>query len=117
MENYVFEFPATKTLEQRAHVGVVGSGDLEVLLQPGNEGKAIVEVKTGTDGFRAVWQTVLERFFSANDVAMNVRINDFGATPGMVAIRLAQALEVSRAHDTSPILPPWNFERVTSRMG
>jgi malonate decarboxylase delta subunit len=95
----VFEFPATKTLKQRAHVGVVGSGDLEVLIQPNNEGKVIVEVRTGTDGFGAVWKTVLERFFKENDTAMNVSINDFGATPGMVTFRLAQALEVSKRYD------------------
>lgn len=99
METYVFEFSATKTLKQRAHVGVVGSGDLEVLIQPNNEGKVIVEVKTGTDGFGTVWKSVLERFFAVNDVAMNVCINDFGATPGVITLRLAQALEVSKPHD------------------
>jgi malonate decarboxylase delta subunit len=34
MERLEFEFPAKRTISQRAHVGVVGSNDLEVLLEP-----------------------------------------------------------------------------------
>jgi malonate decarboxylase delta subunit len=40
---------------------------------------------------------VLDRFFARNDFAAAVEINDSGATPGTVALRLAQAVEESRS--------------------
>ena len=46
--------------------------------------------------FGKTWAKVLERFFTVHDVAATVKINDFGATPGVVTMRLAQALEVSQ---------------------
>lgn len=96
METLTFEYPATKTLPNRAHVGVVGSGDLEVLMEPSNESRAQVIVRTGCTGFNETWRSVLERFFTVHDVAANIKVNDFGATPGVVSLRLAQALEVSQ---------------------
>ncbi|PTM56855.1 malonate decarboxylase subunit delta [Desmospora activa] len=94
METLSFEYAATKPLKNRAHVGVVGSGDLEVLLEGSEEPKARIVVRTGSEGFGQTWQAVLERFFTIHDVAANVTINDFGATPGVVKLRLEQALEV-----------------------
>lgn len=95
METLTFEYDATKTIHQRSHVGVVGSGDLEVILAPSNEGLAQIHIRTGSEGFGEVWKTVLDRFFTVNDIEAKVTINDFGATPGVVHLRLAQALEVS----------------------
>ena len=38
MENIEFNYPEAKRLiTKRAHVGVVGSGDMEVLLEPNRE--------------------------------------------------------------------------------
>ncbi len=34
MEQLEFTYPAKRKVNKRAHVGVVGSGDLEVLLEP-----------------------------------------------------------------------------------
>lgn len=96
METLTFEYPASQTLNERAHVGVVGSGDLEILVEPSLDAKTNVTVRTGSTGFKATWENVLERFFSQNDVAAIIKINDFGATPGVVSMRLAQALEVSQ---------------------
>lgn len=100
METLTFEYPATKTLPNRVHVGVVGSGDLEILMEPSNESRAQVIVRTGCTGFNETWSLVLERFFTVHDVAANIKVNDFGATPGVVALRLAQALEVSQNHES-----------------
>ncbi|BDG36206.1 malonate decarboxylase subunit delta [Saccharococcus caldoxylosilyticus] len=96
METLFFEYPATKTLPRRAHVGVVGSGDLEILMEPSAEARTKVTVRTSVKGFGKTWAKVLERFFTVHDVAATVKINDFGATPGVVTMRLAQALEVSQ---------------------
>lgn len=95
METLAFEFPAGSSIEQRAHVGVVGSGDLEILIEPA-DGAARVQVCTSVDGYGEIWRRVLQRFFERHAVAATLRINDFGATPGVVALRLEQALEASR---------------------
>lgn len=95
MEKFTYSFPATKKIEQPAHVGVVGSGDLEVLIEPTDDDKAVFEIRTGITGFQETWKKVIERFVSRNDFSARYTINDFGATPGIVTIRLAQALEVS----------------------
>lgn len=96
MERLSFTYPARHSLTRRAHVGVVGSGDLEVLLEPSSDPQAHVSVTTSVDGFGAVWKNVLDRFFTRFDGAAVIEINDFGATPGVVMLRLEQAAEVLR---------------------
>ena len=93
----LFVCSASGNVPRCAHVGVVGSGDLEVLLEPSKEGKATVNIRTSVDGYGPVWKEVLDRFFSKYQGAANVEINDFGATPGTVMLRLEQAVEVSEA--------------------
>jgi malonate decarboxylase delta subunit len=89
MENLTFDYPAQRAVTARAHVGVVGSGDLEVLLSPAS---AMI-VRTSVDGYGHIWKSVLDRFFTRYDGAAQIEINDFGATPGVVALRLAEAVE------------------------
>ncbi|WP_173917546.1 malonate decarboxylase subunit delta [Halobacillus sp. Marseille-Q1614] len=95
METMFFEYPADKSIAQRAHVGVVGSGDLEVLVTPSEEPRIQVQVRTGMTGFNDTWEKVIERFCKQYEAQANIQVNDFGATPGVVSLRLAQALEVS----------------------
>ncbi len=59
-------------------------------------GNASVVVRTSVTGFGATWKAVLGRFFVRNPVAVQIEINDFGATPAVVALRLEQALEAAR---------------------
>ncbi|MEO3810319.1 malonate decarboxylase acyl carrier protein [Sphaerisporangium sp. B11E5] len=91
-----FEFPGGPAPARRAHVGVVGSGDLEVLMTPA-AGAARVRVRTSVDGFDEVWRVVLGRFFARHPVAAVFELNDAGATPGVVALRLRQAVEEGRS--------------------
>ena len=95
METFSFEYPAGKKPVQRAHTGVVGSGDMEILLEPVNNGRSEFIVRTASDGFQEIWKAVFDRFVATNDVAARFTINDFGATPGVVNLRLAQVLELS----------------------
>lgn len=95
LEVLTYSFPATKKIESQAHIGVVGSGDLEIIMKPSDKEYTEVTIRTGTTGFNDTWKSVLERFFSQNEVSAKIKINDFGATPGVVSLRLAQALEVS----------------------
>jgi malonate decarboxylase delta subunit len=94
MERHTYAFPGTTPVSRRAHVGVVGSGDLEVLVEPADCG-ATVDLRTSVDGYGETWHAVLERFFSRADIAATVQINDFGATPGTVSLRLSQAVEAA----------------------
>jgi malonate decarboxylase delta subunit len=95
MEQIEFNYPAKRKVHERAHVGVVGSGDLEVLLEPAEDEVAHVFIRTSVDGFRDTWKAVLDRFFANYDGAARIQINDAGATPGSVQLRLEQAVEVS----------------------
>jgi malonate decarboxylase delta subunit len=97
METLNFAYEAKRPLQRRAHVGVVGSGDLEVLIEPSHGSGADVRVRTSVAGYASVWKQVLDRFFSAFDYAARVEINDFGATPGTVTLRLEQAAEEVRS--------------------
>jgi malonate decarboxylase delta subunit len=95
MEQIEFDYPeAKRRISRRAHVGVVGSGDMEVLLEPSQGGGAHVSITTSVDGFRDSWKAVFDRFFSKFDGAVRIDINDAGATPGSVLLRLEQAVEV-----------------------
>jgi malonate decarboxylase delta subunit len=95
MERIEFDYPAAKRrILKKAHVGVVGSGDMEVLLEPSPGESAHVSITTSVDGFRDTWRAVLARFFAKFDGAVQIDINDAGATPGSVLLRLEQAVEV-----------------------
>ncbi|HEX7681931.1 MAG TPA: malonate decarboxylase subunit delta [Trinickia sp.] len=95
MEHLTFDYPARRAVAARAHVGVVGSGDLEVLFAPNDAMQARVVVNTSVDGYGHIWKSVLDRFFTRFDGAASIEINDFGATPGVVALRLAEAVEAA----------------------
>jgi malonate decarboxylase delta subunit len=95
MEQIEFTYPAKRKILERAHVGVVGSGDLEVLLEPADGEVTRVFIRTSVDGFRDTWKTVLDRFFAKYEGAVRIQINDAGATPGSVQLRLQQAVEMS----------------------
>ena len=95
MEQIEFDYPAAKRgILKKAHVGVVGSGDMEVLLEPSPGEGAQVSITTSVDGFRDTWKAVFDRFFSKFDGSVRIDINDAGATPGSVLLRLEQAVEV-----------------------
>jgi malonate decarboxylase delta subunit len=95
MEQMEFNYPAKRQIPKRAHVGVVGSGDMEVLFEPAGGEVAQVSIRTSVDGFRDTWRAVLDRFFAKYDGAVRIQINDAGATPGRVMLRLEQAVEAS----------------------
>lgn len=95
MERIELTYPAARKVTRRGYAGVVASGDLEVLLEPAAEGGAHVVIRTSVNGFGATWKAVLDRFFSKYDGAVRIEINDSGATPGGVMLRLEQAVEAS----------------------
>ncbi|QNH14488.1 malonate decarboxylase acyl carrier protein [Xanthomonas sp. SI] len=76
-------------------VGVVSSGNLEVLIEPQELGGAMqIEIVTAADGFGSIWQAVLDDFAARHPLRdVRISINDVGATPAVVGLRLDQAVE------------------------
>lgn len=101
MQTFSIDYPATRGLDRNVHIGAVASGDLEIVMTPTADDHASVAVRTSVDGFDTVWRRVLDRFFAESALVAHYEINDFGATPGMVALRLAQAREVADDIDTT----------------
>ncbi|MES2715496.1 MAG: malonate decarboxylase acyl carrier protein [Pseudomonadota bacterium] len=74
-------------------VGVVGSGNLEVLLEPDTPPRCSVHIETSARGFGPIWQAVVNDFHSRHALAgVRVSIHDMGATPAVVSLRLDQAV-------------------------
>ena len=96
MQTLTYDFAAKLTPVRPVHVGVVASGDLEILLEstPASD-EATVRVRTSVDGFDTVWREVLQRFFTHTPLAGRWELNDFGATPAVVTLRLRQAAEAA----------------------
>ncbi|HWZ70249.1 MAG TPA: malonate decarboxylase acyl carrier protein [Casimicrobiaceae bacterium] len=97
MEHLHYRFTGgrkTRAAESRI-VGVVASGNLEVLIEPAPlQGACTVDIDTAANGFGAVWEAVVADFFSRHPLAdVRISINDNGATPAIVALRLDQAVE------------------------
>lgn len=77
-----------------ALVGVVASGNLEVLAErvlPDTECE--IEIRTVAVGFGQVWEQVVADFVARRQPGgLRLSINDGGARPDMVSLRLAQAV-------------------------
>jgi malonate decarboxylase delta subunit len=98
MEHLVYELAETPGRAPRRAavlVGVVASGNLEVLVEAGPfPDRCRVEVQTSATGFGPIWSAVLADFAARHPLAgLSLAINDGGATPAVVALRLGQAIE------------------------
>jgi len=80
--------------ENWSHTGVVGSGDMEVLIRYEDlGGKAKFKVVTPVRGFDEIWEKVLGRFVADTKLGNAfIQINDNNSTPYIVSMRLKQAL-------------------------
>jgi malonate decarboxylase delta subunit len=76
-------------------VGVVASGNLEVLVEPADDpGRVHVEIATSARGFGEIWDAVLRDFAARHPVGgLSLSVNDSGATPAVVTLRLDQAVQ------------------------
>jgi malonate decarboxylase delta subunit len=98
MEKLIYSFPGTGQKTRRrpvALVGVVSSGNLEVLVEEADlDGSCRIVVNTSANGFGKIWEALLTDFSARHDLAnLQFSINDAGATPAVVSLRLDQALE------------------------
>jgi len=91
-------WPASR---QWALAGVVGSGNLEVLIEPTPSSPDSVEVviETSIAGYEDSWLAAIEHFATHYAVGGTlITIHDQGAVPVVIMMRLRQAL----SHLTNP---------------
>jgi malonate decarboxylase delta subunit len=96
MEKLRFSHIARQRAEgtrKMALAGVVASGNLEVLVERVlADAQCQVEIDTAAEGFAAVWQAVIDDFVERySPGGLRFSINDGGARPDTVSLRLAQA--------------------------
>lgn len=105
MEQFSMTFPAANRLPE-AHpprvCGVVSSGNLEVLIETGAPGDGcLIEVSTPAEGFQDIWAAVLRDFAERQPArGLRITINDAGATPAVVSLRLDQAMDAFRSDES-----------------
>jgi malonate decarboxylase delta subunit len=99
MEDLSFKHQARQRAggtKKTAIIGVVASGNLEVLTErvlP--QAECLVEIKTAAHGFGEVWKAVIADFVERySPGGLKFSINDGGARPDTVSIRLAQAVRL-----------------------
>ena len=99
MEKLSFKLDASKQAagtRTQAIVGVVASGNLEVLLQRASpHDVCTIEIATAAHGFGAVWEAVVHDFVARRAAGgLTISVNDGGARPDTVALRLAQGVRM-----------------------
>jgi malonate decarboxylase delta subunit len=99
METLRYDLAATRTAKgtrRIALVGVVASGNLEVLLErAGPADRCSIEITTAVHGYGALWEAVTADFVTARAAGgLRIAINDGGARPDTVALRLAQGVRL-----------------------
>lgn len=99
MEDLSYHHTALKRADgsrKTAIVGVVASGNLEVLAErvlP--DAECVLEIKTTAAGFSEVWAAVVADFVERHSPGgLRFSINDGGARPDTVSLRLAQAVRL-----------------------
>ena len=86
---------ATAAVRPYCLVGVVASGNLEILMEVRPDGgECRFGVDTAADGYGASWQAVIADFMDRHRPAgLLVSIHDNAASPAVVSLRLDQAYE------------------------
>ena len=95
METLQFSFDGGRVLPPFAPalVGVVASGNLEVLVESAAGAGCRIDIDTSARGFGPIWEAVLRDFHARHALAgLMVSIHDMGATPAVVSLRLDQAV-------------------------
>lgn len=104
MEDLTFRHSACERAggaKAMAIIGVVASGNLEVLAErvlP--DAECLIEIKTAVEGFGEVWDAVVADFVERHSPGgLKLSINDGGARPDTVSLRLAQAVRLMEEDD------------------
>ena len=95
MESLHFEFRGSRRPPpfDPVLVGVVSSGNLEVLIEPDADERCVFRIETSARGFGAIWEAVVRDFQDRHALAgTRISVHDMGATPAVVNLRLEQAV-------------------------
>ncbi len=94
--NFDFTSQPVADINKEVICGVVGSGNLEVLVSPlENSENSKFIVDTSVTGFDHIWEAVLKDFSDRYAVGgLEFKVNDMGATPAVVSLRLSQAINI-----------------------
>ncbi|MTI16849.1 malonate decarboxylase acyl carrier protein [Rhodobacteraceae bacterium RKSG542] len=89
----------TVALGEAFHLGVVGSGDLEMIIESKEQGGAVsFQILSPVTGFDDLWKRVADAFVRESGLGnAHIEINDNNATPAVVMLRLRQALAEATA--------------------
>ncbi len=103
MNTFHFVRPASAASIEQTLVGYVGSGDLEVMIDHNDQPQVDIHIySSATVGGEQRWQQILDRVSMGQPLpAMRMDIHDFSATPGVIRLRLEQALEQATAKELS----------------
>ncbi|CAG9001632.1 MAG: Malonate decarboxylase acyl carrier protein [Candidatus Celerinatantimonas neptuna] len=94
MEHIKFTFSATRQLSRPVQVGVVASGDLEVLFQPDQGNSLVVTIISSSENSEPRWQYLFERMRNTTEFPSgSLLLHDSAATPGLARLRIEQAFE------------------------
>ena len=99
MEHYKFNFDSNNFGKKKKPfivVGVVASGNLEVLIEENDNqaNKTSFDIKTSAEGYEETWKAVISDIVEEYEVGgLNFSINDCGAVPAVTSLRLKQAIE------------------------
>lgn len=96
MDTYDYSFTLKDSLKPGpvTKVGVAGSGNLEVLIKVNTAKKTHITVNTSVTGFKSTWDEVIKRYVEEYPYnGLHIILNDAGATPPVVSLRLRQAIE------------------------
>lgn len=100
MQHLTLSYPASQQLTSRVQVqvGVVSSGDMEVLFEADDSTNFNVKIVSSSDNSEQRWRALFDRIsvFSCLP-AGKMEIHDFAATPGVARLRIEQSLEKAYA--------------------
>ncbi|GJE16970.1 malonate decarboxylase acyl carrier protein [Methylobacterium marchantiae] len=102
MEKLTFRHTTNRSLagtKAQAITGVVASGNLEVLMERSlAPDQCTVEIDTAINGYGDVWEAVISDFVARRQPGgLRITINDGGARPDTVTLRLLQGTRLMEA--------------------
>lgn len=101
MEKLVLNFNLTgeRNHGKKVVCGVVSSGNLEVIIEENQSVETLFNLQTPIEGYCLVWTKVIENFVAEyKPIGLQFTLNDNGATPPVVALRLRQAFELFQGY-------------------
>lgn len=104
MEKMAFRFTVAgeRCLGKKIVSGVVGSGNLEVIVEENKTLQTVFHVQTAVENYKPIWKRVIGDFVKEyQPVGLKFTLADNGATPAVVSLRLRQALEVFQGYSVS----------------